>query len=103
MPRTAFPGPGKPLFEGAAANFSRHAPSAVDIHNAARGPLLLTSGSQDHVVPLKVTKAVQRLYAKGQSDTDFHLFEGRGHSLTIDNRWKEVADVILQWLAARGF
>lgn len=99
----SIPGPGKPLFEGAAANFSRHAPSAVDIHNAARGPLLLTSGSQDHVVPLKVTKAVQRLYAKGQSDTDFHLFEGRGHSLTIDNRWKEVADVILQWLAARGF
>jgi hypothetical protein len=35
-------------------------------------------------------------------ETDFHIFEGRGHSLTIDNGWKDVADVALQWLAANG-
>lgn len=97
------PGPGKPLFEGAAANFSRHSPARVDVQNAARGPLLLTSGTEDHVVPLKVTKAVNRLYAKGPSDTEFHILEGRGHSLTIDNGWKDVADVVLKWLAVKGF
>ena len=54
-------------------------------------------------MPLKVTKEVYGLYAKGQSDTDFHEFEGRGHSLTIDNGWRDVATVALDWLAGRGF
>ncbi|MEE6178686.1 alpha/beta hydrolase [Mycobacterium sp. 050134] len=98
----SIPGPGRPLFQGAAANFSRHSPAKVDVHNTNRGPLLLTSGTDDHVVPLKVTKATHRLYAKAHSDTDLHLFKGRGHSLTIDNGWKGVADVVLQWLARKG-
>lgn len=97
------PGPGLPLFEDAAANFSRHSPAKVDTHLADRGPLLLTSGTEDHTVPLKVTKEVFGMYAKGQSDTEFHEFEGRGHSLTMDHGWRDVADVTLDWLAAKGF
>ena len=69
----------------------------------ARGPLLLTSGTEDHVVPLKVTEEVFAMYSKGRSDTELHIFEGKGHSLTIDNGWKDVADVTLNWLAAKGF
>lgn len=42
-------------------------------------------------------------YSKGPSDTEFHVFDGRGHSLTIDNGWKNVADVTLTWLAGKGF
>lgn len=99
----AIPGAGRPLFEEAGANFSRHSAATVDTHNAGRGPLLLTSGTEDHVVPLKVTKEVVALYAKGPADTDFHVFAGKGHSLTIDSGWKEVADVALNWLAAKGF
>jgi pimeloyl-ACP methyl ester carboxylesterase len=97
------PGPGLPLFEDAGANFSRHSPAKVDTHKADRGPLLLTSGTEDHTVPLKVTKEVFKLYAKGPSDTEFHEFEGRGHSLTIDSGWRDVADIALQWLATKGF
>jgi alpha-beta hydrolase superfamily lysophospholipase len=97
------PGPGLPLFEDAAANFSKHSPAKVDTHLADRGPLLLTSGTEDHTVPLKVTKEVFGMYAKGSSDTEFHEFEGRGHSLTIDSGWRDVADVTLNWLAAKGF
>jgi len=66
------------------------------------GPLLLTSGTEDHTVPLKVTKEVFSLYSKGPSDTDFHEFEGRGHSLTIDHGWKDVADTALQRLSSKG-
>jgi pimeloyl-ACP methyl ester carboxylesterase len=98
----SIPGAGRPLFEEAGANFSRHSAATVDVHVADRGPLLLTSGTEDHVVPLKVTKEVVDLYAKGPSETDFHVFDGRGHSLTIDNRWKDVADVALEWLAGKG-
>ena len=97
------PGAGRPMFEDTGANFSRHSPAKVDTHKADRGPLLLTSGTEDHTVPLKVTKEVVAMYSKGSVQTDFHIFEGRGHSLTIDSGWKVVADVALQWLAANGF
>jgi pimeloyl-ACP methyl ester carboxylesterase len=97
------PGPGKPLFQGAAANFSRHSPAKVDTQKADRGPLLLTSGSDDHTVPLKVTEEVFGLYEKGSGDTELHVFEGRGHSLTIDHGWSDVAHVVLKWLNQKGF
>jgi esterase/lipase len=42
-------------------------------------------------------------YAKGPADTEMHVFEGKGHSLTIDGGWKDVADVVLNWLATKGF
>lgn len=97
------PGPGLPLFEDAAANFSKNSPAKVDTHLVDRGPLLLTSGTEDHTVPLKVTKEVFGMYAKGQSDTEFHEFEGRGHSLAMDHGWRDVAEVSLNWFATKGF
>jgi hypothetical protein len=90
------------LFEDAGANFSRQSPARVDTHKADRGPLLLTSGTEDHTVPLKVTEEVVAMYSHGPAQTDFHVFEGRGRSLTIDNGWKDVADVALQWPAING-
>ena len=97
------PGPGRPLFEDATANFSRTSPAAVDTHVADRGPLLLTSGTEDHTVPLTVTRAVVELYASGPSVTDFHEFPGKGHSLTMDAGWREVAEVCLDWMSSKGF
>ena len=99
----AIPGPGRALFQEAAANLSPHSPAKVDTHNADRGPLLLTSGTEDHTVPMKVTKEVFALYEKGPADTELRLFEGRGHSLSIDGGWKDVAEVALTWLETKGF
>jgi pimeloyl-ACP methyl ester carboxylesterase len=99
----SIPGTGKPLFEAAGANFSRHSAARVDTRRADRGPLLLTSGTEDHVAPLKTTKEVVAMYSNGQAETDFHVFKGRGHSLTIDGGWKDVAGVVLDWFAAKGF
>jgi pimeloyl-ACP methyl ester carboxylesterase len=97
------PGPGRPLFEDATANFSRNSPAKVDTHLAVRGPLLLTSGTEDHVVPKVVTLEVVKLYEDSpESVTDYHEFPGRGHSLTIDAGWREVADVALAWLASKN-
>ena len=92
------PGPGRPLFEDATANFSKKSPAAVDTHVADRGPLLITSGTVDHTVPRSVTAAVVKLYEGGPSRTDYREFEGRGHSLSIDSGWRDVADVALEWL-----
>lgn len=101
--RWTIPGPGRPLFEDAAANFVTGSPAAVDIRLVDRGPLLLTSGTADHTVPLKVTKEVFGRYGKDGSDTEFHEFEGRGHSLTIDAGWHDVAETTLSWLDRKGF
>ena len=98
------PGPGRPLFEDATANFVRNSPAAVDTHTAVRGPLLLTSGTEDHTVPEVVTKAVAKLYSDNTSSvTEYHVYEGKAHSLTLDAGWRDVADDVLAWLAAKGF
>lgn len=98
------PGPGRPLFEDATANFVRNSPAAVDSHTAVRGPLLLTSGTEDHTVPRSVTAAVAKLYADNTSSiTEYHEYEGKGHSLTLDSGWQDVATDVLDWLAAKGF
>jgi pimeloyl-ACP methyl ester carboxylesterase len=97
----AIPSPGKPLFEAAVANFTKNSPAKVDTANSSRGPLLITGGTADHTVPLVSTKAAHRLYEKSGAVTDFHEFEGRGHSLTIDKGWRDVADVSLEWMARR--
>ncbi|WAC55526.1 alpha/beta hydrolase [Gordonia sp. SL306] len=96
------PGPGRPLFEDATANFHRASPAAVETHDAVRGPLLLTSGSDDHTVPAKVTREVFEMYSGGVSVTEYQEFEGRGHSLTIDDGWEEVASAALTWLGDKG-
>jgi len=98
------PGPGRPLFEDATANFVRNSPAAVDTHTAIRGPLLLTSGTEDHTVPKAVTVAVSKLYAdNAASVTEYREYAGKGHSLTLDSGWRDVADDVLGWLDAKGF
>lgn len=94
----AIPSPGKPLFEAAVANFVPNSPATVDVANATRGPLLITAGTADHTVPLVSVKAAFKLYSKSAAVTHFHQFDGRGHSLTIDDGWRGVADVVLSWL-----
>ncbi|MEV4081188.1 alpha/beta hydrolase [Nonomuraea fuscirosea] len=96
--RWTIPAPGKPLFEAAAANFSPHSPAKVDTGNNARGPLLLIAGGKDHTVPETVTKATLKQYRDSTAITDFQEFPDRGHSLTIDHGWCEVADACLTWL-----
>jgi pimeloyl-ACP methyl ester carboxylesterase len=98
----SIPSPGKPLFEAGLANFTPNSPAKVNTVNPTRGPLLITSGTADHTVPHVSAKAAYKQYAKSPAVTDFHQFDGRGHSLTIDHGWKDVADVTLAWLAANG-
>jgi pimeloyl-ACP methyl ester carboxylesterase len=96
--RWAIPAPGKPLFEAAAANFDPHSPAAVDTANSGRGPLLLMTGGKDHTVPESVTRATLKQYRHSDAVTELTEFADRGHSLTIDNGWREVADAALAWL-----
>lgn len=96
------PSPVHGLFEVALANFSFHAASKVDTKNDTRGPLLLISGTADHTAPDVTTQAAFRLYRDSTAVTELKQFEGRGHSLTVDSGWKDVAEAVLQWLRAQG-
>jgi alpha-beta hydrolase superfamily lysophospholipase len=100
--RWTIPAPGKPLFEAAAANFSLHSPAKVNTANEGRGPLLLIMGGRDHTVPEAITKATVKQYRHSSAVTDLEEFADRGHSLTIDSGWREVADACLAWLAKQG-
>jgi non-heme chloroperoxidase len=92
------PAPGKPLFSAAFANFNPNTEAKVDISNATRGPLLIISGGKDHTVPPAVAQSAFKLYHKSPAITELKEFKNRGHSLVIDNGWKEIAEYSLKWL-----
>jgi pimeloyl-ACP methyl ester carboxylesterase len=96
------PSPARPLFQAAAANFALHSEAKVNTGNETRGPLLLISGTADHTVPDVVTRSTLKQYRDSAAVTELKQFQGRGHSLTIDNGWKEVADAVLAWLKTNG-
>ena len=96
------PSPARPLFQAAAANFVMHSQAKVNTDNASRGPLLLISGLADHTVPDVVTRSTLKQYRDSTAVTELQQFEGRGHSLTIDSGWRDVADATLEWLKANG-
>jgi alpha-beta hydrolase superfamily lysophospholipase len=93
---------GQPLFQAAAANFVLHSQAKADTDNPARGPLLLISGTADHTVPDVVTRSTLKQYRDSTAVTELKQFEGRGHSLVIDNGWQEVATTVLDWLKEKG-
>ena len=100
--RWAVPSPGKPLFEAGLANFVPRSPAKVNTANKSRGPLLLTAGGRDHTVPAAITTSTRKQYHKSPAITDFIEFQDRGHSLTIDHGWREVAQAVLDWLGQRS-
>lgn len=91
----AVPAPGAPLFQAAAANFNPWTEDKVDTKNPQRGPLLIVSGEKDHTVPHAVAEAAFRRQKRNKGVTEFLEFKNRGHSLTIDHGWQEVADAAL--------
>ncbi len=53
-------------------------------------------------MPAAITTSTRKLYHKSPAITDFKEFEDRGHSLTIDHGWQEVAQYSLDWLRQRS-
>ncbi len=94
----AIPAPGRPLFEAAAATFSLHSPAKATTTIDDRGPLLLITAGQDHTVPDAITKSTLSQYRHPHAISDLFQFPDRGHSLTIDHGWRDVASACLHWL-----
>ena len=93
------PAAGAPLFQAAFANFNPFGgETAVDSKNPERGPLLVIGGEKDHTVPPAITNASYKIQAKNPGVTEEIIIPGRGHSLTIDSGWREVADEALAFV-----
>ena len=96
--RFAVPAAGAPLFQGANANLNPWTEVKVDRRNPDRGPLLLISGENDHTVPWAITNAEYKLQKKNPGVTEIVEMKGRGHSLTIDSGWHDVATTALEFV-----
>ena len=94
----AVPAPGAPLFQAATANFNPWTEVKVDHKNPDRGPLLVVSGERDHTVPHALSHAAYRQQQDNAGVTEFVELAGRGHSLTIDSGWREVAQAALDFV-----
>jgi len=94
----AVPAAGKPLFQAASANFNPWTEARVDTENPARGPLLIVSGEFDHTVPRAVAHAAYERQQGNRGVTEFVEMPGRGHALTIDGGWREVAEQALAFI-----
>jgi non-heme chloroperoxidase len=91
----AVPASGAPIFQAAAANLNPWTEAKVDSKNPDRGPLLIISGEKDHVVPWAIAKASYKKQQRNKGVTEIVEIPGRGHALTIDSGWREVADTAL--------
>ena len=94
----AVPASGTPLFQAATANLNPWTEAKVDSRNPARGPLLIVSGELDHTVPWAIANASYKRQARNEGVTEIVEMPGRGHALTIDSGWREVADTALAFV-----
>ncbi|MDT4958796.1 MAG: hypothetical protein QOD31_2595 [Pseudonocardiales bacterium] len=94
----AVPASGASVFQAAAANLNPWTEAKVDSENPQRGPMLIISGEKDHTVPPAVSAATYKKQRRNEGVTEFVEIANRGHALTIDNGWREVADTALTFV-----
>jgi non-heme chloroperoxidase len=94
----AVPASGAPLFQAATANLNPWTEAKVDTKNPDRGPMLIISGEKDHTVPWAIANASYKKQERNEGVTEIVEIPNRGHALTIDSGWREVADTALAFV-----
>lgn len=92
------PGSGEPIFQAAAANLNPWTEVKVDTKNPERGPLLIISGDKDHTVPWAIANASYKKQRENTGVTEVVKLANRGHALTIDEGWRDVAETALEFV-----
>ena len=94
----AVPAPGKPIFQAATANLNPWTEAKVDTVNPERGPLLILDGELDNTVPWSIANASYERQKRNHGVTEIQKAPGRGHALTIDGGWRDVANTSLAFI-----
>jgi non-heme chloroperoxidase len=90
--------PGAPIFQAAVANLNPGSETKVDRKDPERGPLLIFTGEKDHAVPPSMSNAAYKKQQRNPGVTELAEMPDRGHSLTIDSGWREVANRSLEFV-----
>jgi non-heme chloroperoxidase len=90
--------PGVALMQMANANVNPWTEAKVDTRNPDRGPLLIIEGERDHTVAPSIAKAAYKRQKRNEGVTEYEVVPNRGHALTIDSGWREVAEKALAFV-----
>jgi pimeloyl-ACP methyl ester carboxylesterase len=90
--------PAVALMQMANANVNPWTEAKVDTKNPERGPLLIIDGEKDHTVPWAIANASYKKQKRNQAVTEIKQMPNRGHSLTVDSGWREVAETALEFV-----
>jgi non-heme chloroperoxidase len=91
-------GSGIALVQMGNANLNPWTEAKVNTKNPDRGPLLIIDGEKDHTVPWAIANAAYKRQMGNLAVTEIIKMPNRGHSLTIDNGWREVAQTALDFV-----
>jgi non-heme chloroperoxidase len=80
------------------ANLNPWTEAKVDTKNPDRGPLPIMDGEKDHTVPWAIANAAYKRQSRNPAVTEIKKMPNRGHSLTIDHGWQEVAQTALEFV-----
>jgi non-heme chloroperoxidase len=85
-------------FEYGWANALDEKEAKVNTQNPDRGPLLIIEGEKDHTVPWAIANAAYKRQRRNPAVTEIVKIPNRGHALTIDRGWREVAQTALDFV-----
>jgi len=91
-------GSGVSLVQMGNANLNPWTQAKVNTKNPDRGPLLIIDGEKDHTVPWAIANAAYKRQKRNPGVTEIVKIPNRGHSLTIDHGWREVAQTALDFV-----
>jgi pimeloyl-ACP methyl ester carboxylesterase len=91
-------GSGISLVQMGNANLNPRTQAKVNTTNPNRGPLLIIDGEKDHTVPWAIANAAYQRQRRNPAVTEIVKIPNRGHSLTIDHGWREVAQTALGFI-----
>lgn len=91
-------GSGIALVQMGNANLNPWTEAKVDTKNPDRGPLLIIDGEKDHTVPWAIANATYKRQRGNPGVTEIVKIPNRGHALTIDHGWREVAETALSFI-----
>jgi len=80
------------------ANLNPWTEAKVNTKNPDRGPLLIIEGEKDHTVPWAIANAAYKRQKVNPGVTEIVKIPNRGHALTIDHGWREVAETALTFV-----
>jgi len=80
------------------ANLNPRTEAKVNTTTPDRGPLLIIDGEKDHTVPWAIANAAYKRQKRNPAVTEIVKMPNRGHSLTIDHGWREVAETALAFV-----